>query len=142
MKTADALKTAQDQGFDLVEVSPNASPPVCRLMDYGKYKYQQTKKIQKKKTPTTSVVKEIKFRPFTGEHDLEVKIRHIQDFLEKGLKVKVSVIFRGREMKFQDNGEAIMQRIIDDTNELGTAERDPKMQGNSMQMHITPKKTK
>lgn len=111
-------------------------------MDYGKYKYQQTKKIQKKKAPVTSVVKEIKFRPFTGEHDLEVKLRHIQDFLEKGLKVKVSVIFRGREMKFQENGETIMQKVIDATEELGTAERDNRMQGNSMLMHITPKKTK
>ena len=125
--------------MDLVEVSPNADPPVCRFMDYGKYKYQQSKKVQKKKTQQTVHTKEIKLRPFTGEHDLEVKLRHILDFLDKGNRVKVTMVFRGRELKVKEQGTEMLLNIAEQSSESGTVEREPKLEGRNMIMVLTPK---
>jgi translation initiation factor IF-3 len=130
---------ATEQGFDLVEVSPNVDPPVCRLMDYGKFKYQQSKKVQEK-THHTVHTKEIKLRPFTGEHDFEVKMRHVLEFLEKGDKVKINVVFRGRELQFKEQGEAMLAKVIEAVGEHGATEKNAAMEGRSMVMMITPKK--
>lgn len=131
---------AASSGFDLVEVSPNTDPPVCRFMDYGKYKYQQSKKLQKRKAHHAVQTKEIKLRPFTGDHDLEVKVRHILEFLEKNHKVKVSVVFRGREMQFKQQGEVMLKKISDGIDEVGTVETTVKMEGRNMVMMLAPKK--
>ncbi len=109
-------------------------------MDYGKYKYQQSKKHNKKKTHHTVQTKEIKLRPFTDDHDLEVKVRHILEFLDKGHKVKITVVFRGREMRFKEYGFNILQRLTDEIQENGAIEREPKMEGRNMVMMLAPKK--
>jgi len=140
LDTRKALETANEQGFDLVEVSPNVDPPVCRMMDYGKYKYQQSKKTQKRKTHHTVQTKEIKFRPFTGDHDLEVKLRHILEFLDKGDKVKITVVFRGRELQFKEHGETMLQKVIDAIGENGSIEKSITMEGRNMVMMVAPKK--
>ncbi len=140
LETKNALDIALEKGLDLVEVSPNSDPPVCRLMDYGKFKYQQSKKLQKKKTHHTAQTKEIKLRPFTGEHDLEVKLRHLLDFLEKGSKVKITVVFRGREMRFKEHGQSALQRIIESIEGDGVIEREPRMEGRNMTMIVAPHK--
>jgi translation initiation factor IF-3 len=135
-----ALGLALDEGLDLVEVSPNAEPPVCRLMDFGKFKYQQSKKNQKKKTQHVVHTKEIKYRPFTGEHDLEVKMRHIQEFLDKGNKVKITMVFRGREVRFKEQGENMLTKIAEELSEVAVIERDAKMEGRNLIMMVAPKK--
>lgn len=135
-----ALEIADDQGYDLVEVSPNADPPVCRLMDYGKYKYQLSKKLQKKKSSHAVHTKEIKLRPFTGQHDLEVKLRHMLEFLDRGNKVKITVVFRGRELRFKEHGENILKKITEEISENGIVESAVKMEGRNMVMMIAPKK--
>ena len=140
LDTRKALEIAEKEGFDLVEVSPNADPPVCRLMDYGKFKYQQSKKNVKKKTQHTVHTKEIKFRPFTGEHDLEVKLRHILEFLEKGNRVKITMVFRGREMRFREQGQNLLKDIAEELMDVGVIERDPKMEGRNLIMTVAPKK--
>lgn len=122
-----------------MEVSPNTDPPVCRMMDYGKFKYQQSKKQQKKKTHHTVHTKEIKFRPFTGEHDLEVKVRHILEFLDKGDKVKITVVFRGREVQFKEHGENMLNKVIEAIGENGTIEKSMSMEGRNMVMMVAPK---
>jgi len=132
---------ATEQGLDLVEVSTNTDPPVCRLMDYGKFKYQQSKKQQKRKTVHTVQTKEIKLRPFTGEHDLEVKVRHMLEFLDRGHKVKVNVVFRGREMRFKEHGEAILQKVSSLIEESGIIEREARVEGRNMVMMLAPRKT-
>ena len=108
-------------------------------MDYGKYKYQQSKKLQKKKTQQTVHTKEIKLRPFTGEHDLEVKLRHILDFLDKGNRVKVTMVFRGRELKVKEQGTAMLLKIAEQSFESGIIEREPKLEGRNMVMVLAPK---
>ena len=136
----EALETAQSHGLDLVEVSPNVSPPVCRIMDYGRYKYQQNKKLQEaKKRQSTFQVKEIKIRPMTGEHDLQVKIRHIKRFLHNRDKVKVTIIFRGREMAYTDLGAALLRRVVEETSELAVVEQAARKEGRIMVMVLTPK---
>lgn len=110
-------------------------------MDYGKFKYQQSKKVQKKKTQHTTQTKEVKLRPFTGDHDLEVKLRHILEFLDKGNKVKVTVVFRGREMRFREHGDTMLSRVIESINESGTLEREPQIEGRNMVAILAPKKT-
>lgn len=141
MESKNALLIAEEQGLDLVEVSPHASPPVCRLMDYGKYKYEQSKKLHKKKSIHSAHTKEVKLRPFTGEHDLEVKLRHILEFLDRGSKVKITVVFRGREMRFKEHGLKILERIVETLeDENGMVEREPKMEGRNMVMMVAPKK--
>ena len=123
-----------------MEVSPNANPPVCKIMDYGRYRYEQTKKKQEaKKKQSTFQLKEIKVRPKTGDHDLQVKIGHIKKFLEKKDKVKVSVIFRGREITLSELGRAVLERIIEETKEVAMLEQEPKFEGRILVMVLAPK---
>jgi translation initiation factor IF-3 len=123
-----------------VEVSPNANPPVCKIMDYGRYRYEQTKKKQEaKKKQSTFQLKEIKVRPKTGEHDLQVKIGHIKKFIEKKDKVKVSVIFRGREITLSDLGMTVLERIVEETKEIAMLEQEPKFEGRILVMVLAPK---
>jgi len=135
-----ALSAAADFGLDLVEVSPNANPPVCKIMDYGRYKYEQTKKKQvAKKKQSTFQVKEIKVRPKTGEHDLQVKIGHIRKFIEKKDKVKVSVLFRGREITLAEKGKALLGRIAREVEDVAQLEQEPKFEGRIIVMVLTPR---
>ena len=127
--------------MDLVEVAPNSSPPVCRVMDYGKFRYQQSKKLQvAKKHQATIQLKEIRLRPKTEEHDLQVKLRHIKRFLEENNKVKVTMMFRGREIAYTDMGRKIMEGILSELEENGVIDQHPKLEGRSMVMIVTPKK--
>ena len=136
----EALETAADVGLDLVEVSPNADPPVCKIMDYGRYRYEQTKKKQEaKKKQSTFQLKEIKVRPKTGEHDLQVKIAHIKKFIGNKDKVKVSVIFRGREITLSELGRAVLQKVIEETEEIALVEQEPKFEGRMLVMVLSPK---
>ena len=138
--TPKALEAAAEAGLDLVEVSPNANPPVCKIMDYGRYRYEQTKKKQEaKKKQSTFQLKEIKVRPKTGEHDLQVKIGHIKKFLEKKDKVKVTVMFRGREITLSDLGKAVLERIVEETKEIAMLEQEPKFEGRILVMILAPK---
>lgn len=135
-----ALESAAEFGLDLVEISPNADPPVCKIMDYGRYKYEQTKKRQEaKKKQSTFQVKEIKIRPKTGDHDLQVKISHIKKFIGKKDKVKITVIFRGREITLADLGRELLSRIIEETNEIAMVEQSPKFEGRTLVMVLAPK---
>ncbi len=136
----EALKAAEAEGLDLVEVAPNSSPPVCRIMDYGKFKYQQSKKAHEaRKSQTTIQVKEVKMRPKTGEHDFQYKLRHIKKFLADGNKAKIHIIFRGREITHSDKGMQILNRIAEEVEEIGTIEQKPKLEGRNMAMVIAPK---
>ncbi len=138
--TDKALASAADFGLDLVEVSPNATPPVCKIMDYGRYKYEQTKKQQEaKKKQSTFQIKEIKVRPKTGEHDLQVKIGHIKRFLEKKDKVKVTVIFKGREITLSARGKELLKQIAEETDPLAIVEQYPKFEGRTMIMILAPR---
>jgi translation initiation factor IF-3 len=135
-----ALESAAEFGLDLVEISPNADPPVCKIMDYGRYKYEQTKKRQEaKKKQSTFQIKEIKIRPKTGDHDLLVKIGHIKKFIGKKDKVKITVIFRGREITLADLGRELLTRIIEETNEIAMVEQSPKFEGRTLVMVLAPK---
>ncbi len=139
--TPDAINLAREAGCDLVEVSPNASPPVCRIMDYGKFKYQQSKKMNQGKRHTHSVahIKEVKVRPRTDVHDLEVKIRNIKKFLTHGNKAKVTLMFRGREIAHPELGRGLMDRIAEEIQDIGVVESAPKLEGRNMIMLIAPK---
>jgi len=138
--TRQALDTAAEFGLDLVEVSPNANPPVCKIMDYGRYRYEQTKKKQEaKKKQSTFQVKEIKVRPKTGDHDLQTKISHIKKFLERKDKVKVTVIFRGREITLSQLGMSVLEKVAEETEELAVMEQSPKLEGRSLVMILSPK---
>jgi len=135
-----ARAIAADHGLDLVEVSPNANPPVCKIMDYGRYKYELTKKQQEaKKKQSVFQIKEIKVRPKTGEHDLNVKISHIKRFIEKKDKVKVTVIFRGREITLSNRGRELLLQIAEQTREYAEIEQHPKFEGRTMMMVLAPK---
>jgi len=135
-----ALEKAAEFGLDLVEVSPNADPPVCKIMDYGRYKYEQTKKQQEaKKKQASFQVKEIKVRPKTGDHDLQTKIGHIKKFLEKQDKVKVTVVFRGREISLSDMAREQLNHIVVETEAVATVEQSPKFEGRTMVMILAPK---
>jgi translation initiation factor IF-3 len=137
----DALAEAAKAGLDLVEVSPTAAPPVCRIMDYGKFRYQQSKKIQvSKKSQTVIQVKEIRLRPKTEEHDLEVKIKHVKKFLEQHNKVKISMVFRGREIAYTEIGRKIMEDIKNTLADGCVIDQQPKLEGRSMVMILSPKK--
>lgn len=137
----DALAEAVKAGQDLVEVSPNAAPPVCRIMDYGKFRYQQSKKLQvAKKSQTVIQVKEIRLRPKTEEHDLDVKIKHIKRFLEDNSKVKITVMFRGREIAYAELGRKSMEHIKTALTDLCIIEQQPKLEGRSMVMVVAPKR--
>ena len=136
----EALEQAAEFGLDLVEVSPNANPPVCKIMDYGRYRYEQTKKKQEaKKKQSTFQVKEIKVRPKTGEHDLQVKIGHIKKFIGRRDKVKVTVIFRGREITLSKLGMAVLEKIAGETEEIALVEQAPKFEGRTLAMILGPK---
>ena len=137
----EALAEAAKAGLDLVEVSPTAAPPVCRIMDYGKFRYQQSKKVQvSKKSQTVIQVKEIRLRPKTEEHDLEVKIKHIKKFLDQHNKVKISMMFRGREIAYTDIGRKIMEDLKNTLADGCVIDQQPKLEGRNMIMVISPKK--
>ncbi len=134
-----ALAMAEEAGLDLVEISPNAAPPVCKIMDFGKYKYEtQKREAEARRKQKTIEVKEVKFRPNTDTHDYEVKMRNVTKFLENGDKVKVTLRFRGREMAHQNLGRELLERVADDTKEIGKIENFPKMEGRQMVMMIGP----
>jgi translation initiation factor IF-3 len=141
MEIEKAIETAAEAGMDLVEIAPNAEPPVCRIMDYGKFRFEQAKKAQaaKKKQKVTQV-KEVKFRPGTEEADYQVKMRNVRRFIDDGDKVKVTLRFRGREMAHQDLGMAVLERVRDEMGEEVMVEQWPKMEGRQMVMLISPKR--
>jgi translation initiation factor IF-3 len=140
MAVKEAIRLAEEQGLDLVEVAPGASPPVCRVMNYGKYKYQQNKRSQEaKKHQTVIHVKEVKVRPRTEEHDYQFKLRHILRFLEEGNKVKVSLLFRGREIAHPEFGREMLARVQEATKEKAVVEQAPRMEGRIMVMILSPK---
>jgi translation initiation factor IF-3 len=140
MATRDALRLAQEKGFDLVEVSPNAKPPVCKIMDYGKYKYELSKKAKDaKKKQRSWQLKEMRFRPKTEDHDYTFKMKHIREFLSQGVKVKVFVEFRGREMTHKEFGQRVMDRLQADLTDVGIIEQKPKMEGRNLTMTVMPK---
>jgi len=132
---------AESQQLDLVEVSPTAVPPVCRIMDYGKFKYQQSKKMQEAKKKQVQVqLKEVKLRPKTDEHDLLFKIKHVRRFLEEGNKAKITLVFRGREITHMEYGQKALDRFAHDLDDVAVIEVRPKMEGRSMFMIVAPKK--
>jgi translation initiation factor IF-3 len=140
MRTEDALRRAEDEGYDLVEVSPKAMPPVCRIMDYGKFKYDQSKQAAKaKKHQSTVILKEIKFRPKTDEHDFDFKVKHIRRFLSEGNKAKLVIIFRGREIVHPETGQAMLKAVVDACSDIAVVEQNPMMEGRRMLMVIAPK---
>jgi len=135
----DAMRIADEQALDLVEIAPNADPPVCRIMDYGKFKYEQEMKAKRaRKHQTTVQIKEIKFRPKIDKHDYETKKRHVERFLNGGAKVKVTIMFRGREMVHAERGLAILEKLSGELTELGTVESPPKLEGRNMFMLLAP----
>lgn len=137
----DAMNLAREAGLDLVEVSANSDPPVCRIMDYGKFKYeQQKKKADAKKRQSVIQIKEIKVRPKTDDHDYETKLRHIRRFLEDGDRCKVTVFFRGREIVHKDRGVAILERMVQDLSDVAKVEQDPRAEGRTLQMLLVPRK--
>ena len=143
MSIRAALQIAEDVGVDLVEIAPMANPPVCRVMDYGKFKYQEQKRAHEAKLKQKQVqVKEIKLRPGTDENDYQIKLRNMTRFLEEGDKVKVTLRFRGREMAHQEFGMRQLERIKADLDEVGAVEQMPKMEGRQMVMVLTPSKKK
>jgi translation initiation factor IF-3 len=140
LPVATALGAARESGLDLVEVAAEADPPVCRIMDFGRYKYQQSKKLSESRKKTSVVeIKEIKFRPKTGEHDYQTKLKHIQRFLDEKNKIKVSVNFKGREVTHSSFGHELVKRIIKDVAETGQPEQDPKLEGRQITMVLAPK---
>jgi translation initiation factor IF-3 len=140
MATHEALRLAEEKGLDLVEISPRAFPPVCRIMDYGKYKYEEAKKKQQaRKKASTVEIKEIKFRPKTEEHDLAFKVKHIRRFVEAGNKVRLVVVFRGREITHPQTGQAMLNRVIEMVNDIASVEANANMEGRRMLMVIAPK---
>ncbi len=138
MSVADAVELAEAAGLDLVEVSPNASPPVCKILDYGKYKYEQQKKAaEARKKQKTVDVKEVKIRPGIEDHDYQVKMRNARKFLENGDKVKVTMRFRGREMAHQDIGMDLLKRMIEELSDIGKVDLHPKMEGRQIIMVLS-----
>ncbi|WP_224983420.1 translation initiation factor IF-3 [Geomonas agri] len=136
----EALALAESQQLDLVEVSPTAVPPVCRIMDYGKFKYQQAKKqAEAKKKQVQVELKEVKLRPKTDTHDLEFKVKHVRRFLEEGNKAKITVVFRGREITHQELGMAALEKVAAELADIGLVEVRQKMEGRSMFMIVAPK---
>jgi translation initiation factor IF-3 len=143
LATADALKLAQEEGLDLVEISPNADPPVCKILDYKKFLYNQKKKQKELKAKQSKVVvKEIRFGPNTDDHDFNFKLEHAKKFLKEGSKVKAFVFFRGRAIVFKDRGEILLLRFAKELSELGSLEQMPKLEGKRMTIMLNPKKDK
>lgn len=140
--TAEAVRWARGVDLDLVEINPKADPPVCKIIDYKKFLYQTKKREKEMKAKTKkTVVKEIRFGPNTDEHDFQFKLKHAQKFLEEGAKVKAYVHFRGRTIVFKDRGELLLLRLLNDLQELGSAEELPKLEGRRMIVIISPKKS-
>ena len=140
LSVQDALERARQSGLDLVEVSPNAAPPVCKILDYGKFKYEAQKRAnQARKKQKTFDVKEIKMRPGIEQHDYDVKMRAITKFLETGDKVKVTMRFRGREMTHQEIGMGVLMRVREDLEEVAKVEQSPKLEGRQMTMVVAPR---
>jgi translation initiation factor IF-3 len=141
MTLSEALDVAVKAGLDLVEVAPTSTPPVCRIMDYGKFRYQQSKKQQvAKKSQSTIQVKEIRLRPKTDEHDLQVKIKHVKKFLSQNDKVKITMMFRGREIAYTDLGRKIMNDVQKELAEISVIDQHPRLEGRNMVMIVSPKK--
>jgi len=141
VKIQEALQAAEDADLDLVEIVPNANPPVCRLMDYGKFKFQQKKKLHDQRKKQRQIqIKEIKFRPGTEEGDYQVKLKKLTQFLEVGDRAKVTVRFRGREMAHMDLGRDLLKRVGEDLSEIATVDQYPQSQGRQMTMLLVPKK--
>lgn len=141
MLLQDALTAAVDRGLDLVEVSPSAKPPVCRIMDYGKFKYQQQKRVAEAKKKTARIeLKEVKLRPKTDVHDFNVKVKNVRRFLDAGNKVKVTIMFRGREVTHPEFGRELLKRVAGEVADIGVVEFFPSMQGRFMHMVMAPNK--
>ncbi|TVS12365.1 MAG: translation initiation factor IF-3 [Wenzhouxiangella sp.] len=142
MSSRDALARAEEHGLDLVEIAPQADPPVCRIMDWGKFKFEQSKKTQAARKKQKQIqVKEIKFRPGTDDHDYDVKMKNLRKFIEEGNKVKVTLRFRGREMAHQELGRDLLKRVEADMAGETVVEQFPRMEGRQMVMMLSPKKT-
>ena len=140
MHLAEALPIAEEKEFDLVEISPTATPPVCRIMDYGKFRYLQKKKVQEsRKNQTQVLVKEVKLGSRTSDHDIDFKVNNILRFLDKKHRVKVSVFFRGREITHPEVGRAILDKVYSKIEEAGTLESQPRLEGRNMAMLIVPR---
>jgi translation initiation factor IF-3 len=136
----EAIRIAEERGLDLVEVAPNSQPPVCRIMNYGKYKYQQSKRTQEaRKHQTVIHIKEVKIRPRTEEHDFQFKLRHVKRFLEEGNKVKISILFRGREIAHPEFGKEMLNRLIEEVKDVMVVEQFPRLEGRNMVMIMAPK---
>lgn len=141
LPTKEALKVAEDEGLDLVEISPNASPPVCKILDYKKFLYDQKKKNKEMKAKQSKVtMKEIRFGPNTDDHDFNFKLAHARKFLEEGAKVKAYVFFRGRAIVFKDRGEILLLKFVQELEDIGVLEQMPKLEGKRMTIMINPKK--
>ena len=141
--TREALQIAETEGLDLVEIAPNASPPVCKVMDYGKFQYEKSKKEKEaKKKQTKIVVKEIKFRPDIGDHDYDYRVRHAKEFLGKRFKVRDTVTFRGRQMEHTHLGREILKKLAEELSEIAEVESSPKMESRSMFAIFAPKSNK
>jgi translation initiation factor IF-3 len=141
LPTEDALRRAEEKGLDLVEVQPMARPPVCKIMDYGKFKYEQKRKASElKKKQTVVEVKEVKFRPKTGQHDYETKLRHLREFLGEGNKVRATIMFRGREIVHPEIGHEILKKVSEAVSDIAQVELAPRMEGKQMFMIIAPGK--
>jgi len=138
MKLSDAIRKAQEMGLDLVEVAATANPPVCRIVDFGKFKYEAAKQ-EKEKKHSGSKLKEIKFRVNCAEHDYVTKMRHAEEFLDKGNKVRVQLQFRGREMAHQELGTKLLLQVKDDTQAIAKVEAEPKLEGRQMMMVLAPR---
>jgi translation initiation factor IF-3 len=142
MKTGEALRLSNEYGLDLVEISPSAKPPLCRIMDFGKYKYdQEKKKKEQKKHQVQTKLKEVKFRVNVGDHDYDTKMRNLKKFIEHGDRVKISLMFRGRENAHRELGFEVMNRVIQDTVEYTTVDQAPRLQGRFVSAILVPKKT-
>jgi len=139
----DALKVASERGQDLIEIAPQAKPPVCKIIDYGKFRYEQQKREKlQRKNQTVSVLKEIRLHPNTDVHDFEFKSKHAINFLEEGNKVKVSVMFKGREMAYTEQGEELLNRFIEKVEDIAKIESPIKMEGRNMNVILVPSKVK
>ena len=139
LSRVEAMALAREAGMDLVEVAATADPPVCRIMDFGKFRYeQQQKKKEAKRNQSVVQIKEIKVRPKTDDHDYETKLRHIRRFLGDGDRCRVTVFFRGREIVHKDRGQAILERVIEDTRDVGRLEQEPSAEGRTLQMLLVP----
>jgi len=143
ISTDEALKIAEESGLDLVMIAPNANPPVCKIIDFQKFLYEEKKRLKEIKSKADKVeVKEIRFTPTTDEHDFNFKVRHVINFLEQGKKVKAYVFFKGRMIVYKDSGRELLDRLLEAVSEYGQIEQEPKMEGRRMSIIIAPKKKK